>query len=101
MTPAVACASATGSSPPSAAPTSGPSPADTTTTPRDVRPYPRERIAGRQPSKRSRRARSSTSGVLPVPPNVRLPTEIEGRGSACDTIFPEAYHPARSSTALP
>jgi len=57
--PSVVAAGATGSSPPRSGETSGPSPADTTTTPRDPRPYPRERIAGRQPSKRRRRARTS------------------------------------------
>ncbi len=35
-----------------------------------------------RPSKRKRRARNSTNGVLPVPPIVRFPTETEGRGSA-------------------
>src|SRR5579871_5919090 len=35
--------------------------------------YPRERIATLRPASRSSRANFSTTGVLPVPPTVRLP----------------------------
>ena len=40
------------------------------------------------------------TGVLPVPPKVRLPTEIDGRGSARDSRRPDAYQSARSASGL-
>ena len=59
----------------------GPFPALTTTVPAVLRLYPRESTTGRKPSSLRRSASRITSGVLPVPPTVRLPTLITGYDS--------------------
>ena len=62
-----------GSSPSLAHSSGVPLPAWTAMAPPVCAPYPRVRTATRCPSRVSRRARSITAGVLPVPPAVMLP----------------------------
>ena len=45
--------------------------------------YPRDSVAARRPRAASRRRRSAETGVLPVPPSVRLPTQMTGRPASC------------------
>jgi len=63
--------------------------------------YPRMRMAGRKPARLSRSAIQATMGVLPVPPAVRLPTEITGTGALCALPRPTRYMTRRRRTAHP
>ena len=56
-----------------------------------VRPWPRERMTTRRPASRSARTSQSVVGVLPVPPETRLPIEMTQIGRMCCCRIPRRY----------
>src|SRR5471030_1025 len=56
-------------------------------------------IAGRAPSSASRAAMNAETGVFPVPPTLRFPTEIAGSASVCERSQPRSYAALRAATA--